>query len=359
MLGTARGSHVRLLQGYCPLCFKGRIGFSTSVCFPRGDPCIDDELQGLFGGNGLAMLDLETPGERCEHTKMCRVVCVVCAGSMADGDDVERFSRLVDALDRFEEEESELDGELGTGPLQFLAARMQEDARANRQKTLRKFGLTWLDRLGKPVHLGCAKETPCGCVVDKGAVRCFAHDVRLKSKVVVVTAPAKVATTMMGGESNKKMELESRIFKAPEGGGAWRRAITVKRATWLDPPTKLAAEMTITEPHPTTVQQRIKKARPAAKVKPNVRLEEAAKCTAYKINEWTSGKEGATQAAGKSDPTVKKRYDMGKHHQDFDMWTHGRFLRDGLWWYRRPDGVVVAANEGVAYFDEEGQLVPC
>ena len=76
-------------------------------------------------------------------------------------------------------------------------------------------------------------------------------------------------------------------------------------------------------------------------------------------NEWTSGKEGATQAAGKSDPTVKKRYDMGKHHQDFDMWTHGRFLRDGLWWYRRPDGVVVAANEGVAYFDEEGQLVPC
>jgi hypothetical protein len=208
---------------------------------------------------------------------------------------------------------------------------MQEDARANRQKTLRKFGLTWLDRLGKPVHLGCAKETPCGCEVDKGAVRCFAHDVRLKSKVVV-TAPAKVATTMMGGESNKKAELESRIFKAPEGGGAWRRAITVKRATWLDPPTKLAAEMTITEPHPTTVQQRIKKARPAAKVKPNVRLE---------------------------DPTVKKRYDMGKHHQDFDMWTHGRFLRDGLWWYRRPDGVVVAANEGVAYFDEEGQLVPC
>lgn len=359
MLGTARGSHVRLLQGYCPLCLKGRIGVSTSVCFARGDPCIDEELQGLCGANGLSMLDLETPGERCEHTRMCKVVCVVCAGSIADGDDEERFSRLVEALDRFEEEESELDGELGTGPLQFLAARMQEDARRNRQKTLRQFGLTWLDRLGKPVHIGCAKETPCGCMVDKRAVRCFAHDRRLKPATpekkgggmsVATSAPSSV----------KAVEAETnmvRVFK-PLAAGEGRRPVTVKRATWLDPPTQLAVVAEVGFCSRPVEQRNKKKARPPM-VKPNVRLEEAAKSAAFKINEWTARKEGGSQKEAGKKEDVKKKYDMKKHQREFDMWTHGRFVKDGAWWYRRPDGVVVAANEGVAYFDEDGQLVPC
>ncbi len=73
----------------------------------------------------------------------------------------------------------------------------------------------------------------------------------------------------------------------------------------------------------------------------------------------TARKEGGSQKEAGKKEDVKKKYDMKKHQREFDMWTHGRFVKDGAWWYRRPDGVVVAANEGVAYFDEDGQLVPC
>ena len=355
MLGTARGSHVRLLQGYCPLCFKGRMGISTSICLARGDPCIDEELQELFGNNGLPMLDLETPGERCEHERMCKAVCVVCARSMADGDG-DDFAQLVQTLDRFEEVDSELEGELGTGPLQFLAARMHEDARQTRLKTLHsKFGLTWLDRLGKAVHIECAKETPCGCVVNKGAVRCITHDRRLK--------PVSVVEVMESAKKEDKV-VKSSLVPCDDKEGWVKRAVVMKRATWLDPPTKLAS---VAPPTSTTAGSQTegykkkprlpvvgKSATPTA-----LKLQEAAKSTAYKINEWTSSRGGVVTVPRPAGVWKGGKYDMDKHHRDYDMWAHGRFLKNGEWFYRRPDGVVVPANEGVAYFDENGQLVPC
>ena len=74
---------------------------------------------------------------------------------------------------------------------------------------------------------------------------------------------------------------------------------------------------------------------------------------------WTASRERqGTDLGGENVEQGGREYDMAAHERMFIPGEHGRFLRNGMWFFRRPDGVVVDAFEGPAQFTKTGQLVP-
>ena len=373
MRGLGRPRHARLMHGYCPLCYKGEIGVSGATLVPEGDERVDAEQAELSKrGNGLPVLDLASPGDPCKHPTMCRVRCLVCGKSMADGDEP-AFEQLLELLEELEEKEEEYEAEVAGCGLHFLAESMERAMRRNRRKALRRFGLDWIDRWSRPVHLRCAKEAGCGCVLQVHSEVCLTH----KRRVVVpsryasraATAPSSVpkpATPATVAPAITGMTRSGGETPVPHKG-------STETASWLPVATRMAKITSYVPPpaRPTQPSFPKKKRAPPPPAAPPLAHTNAGKLlgaasTCHKLDGWASGKSGMGRSvaglpgtAGKTSSASGAKYDFATHNKTFDPFVHGPFRKDGVYWYLRPDGKAVRASEGVSQFTETGELVPC
>ena len=381
MRGLGRARHVRLMHGYCPLCYKGEIGVSGATLVPDGDERVDAEQAELSKrGNGLPVLDLVSPGEPCRHATMCKVRCLVCGKSMADGDEP-AFEQLLELLEELEEKAEEFEAEVSGCGLHFLAESMEKAMRRNRRKELRRFGLDWIDRWSKPAHLRCTKEAGCGCVLQVHAEVCLTH----KRRVGVVPAARRARAAQMPGPATIPAVLVVATPPAPPTppvGMARSGAGTpvahegpTGTASWLPAATKMAKITSYVpppaRPTPAPTSMAKKKRAPPTPAAPPLAHTNAGKLlgaasSCHKLDGWASGKSRMGMAAtstasntGKTSATPAAKYDFQTHDKTYDPFVHGPFRKDGQYWYLRPDGKAVRANEGVSQFTETGELVPC
>lgn len=365
MRGLARPDHVRLLQGYCPLCFKGAPGKSGCAWVHKTDTRIDEELSRM--PNGLPPLDLTTPGEPCEHSQMCRMLCLVCGKSMADGDEPS-FPKLIDLVDELKDRIHEHREQVMAEPgLQILADAMAKDLKRERDKALRKYGLAWIDRWEKPAHKGCTQETPCQCGVPACSDTCLVH----KRRLPVTHARNRRATAAGNSTKNTPVPtiMESKPVHPPNvtiipALPGKRANVILTKATWMQKPSEIASTSSSYKASPeaeSSYQQGQSKKRKPPAAKPNLRLQAAAaKC--QKINSFIND-EGKAQVAGQGQNAAgpegeEVEYDLEWHNANFDPWKHGDFWRGGQMWFRRPDGKVIPSFEGVRKFTKSGYLIP-
>ena len=383
------------MHGYCPLCYKGKIGISGTIFVEESDDCLDkDQVMLSRRGNGLPVLNLESPGERCESSVMCKILCLVCGGSMLDGDEPD-FESLIEVLDQLESMQLEFEGEVANCGLDFLAKSMEKDMRKKSHRALREYGLVWIEQWKKPVHHGCFQTAPCECLVPKFAEQCAKHGRRILKRTPV-SRPEKEKTRgrqESGGrapESTRTPIEPANSFitgthMAPSGAGSGIEARSTSRATWLAPPSKMA----ITESHvptdPSTshsqVLSRRKAAGPplktAASLSSNTKKPHAhtmhgkmlkAASTCRKLDGWVGSKQNthdstshasASSSSSAGAASNAGTYDLHRHNSTYDPFVHGPFRKDGQYWFLRPDGKAVRAQEGVCEFTKEGDLVPC
>lgn len=355
MRGLTRPGHVRLLHGYCPFCFKGCPGKSGSAWHPASDPRVDQEQASM--PSGLPALDLTNAGDPCPHTQMCRMTCLVCGKSMADGDEPQ-FKSLAELLDELDSRMQEHREQVATMQgMQLLADTLLKDLTRRRTKALRKFGLAWIDRWEKPVHVACAKETPCQCVVPVFSDMCRMHKKRLPP-MHTRRPPAPVTKRTMPAPPPSSKPPAPEILPLTN-----RSSLTLTKATWLQKPSEIASTSSTYKPAPSpaSITAPFKKKKPAPP-KPNLRLQAAA-VTCQKMERFTSaggsGTKGhtASEAAPGDSGEGDGEYDLAWHEANFDPWKHGDFWKGGRMWYRRPDGRVIPSFEGVRQFTPNGYFM--
>lgn len=326
---------------------------------------MDEEQVGLISSenNGLPKLDLTRPGDPCPNTQMCRMLCLVCGKSMADGDD-QRFAQLVDLLDRLEEETLELREEVMTEPgLHLLAESMRKDMQRRHARALGKYGLAWIERWCKPVHKHCSKETPCQCVVPARATMCTVHKRRLPLTRPPSTVRQKPNMQSGGDRHRQAADMKSNKDSQAKQNNVQQPVLVNKlsKATWLQKPTEMASTSSSFRASPAAAGPVVSKKRKPLAPKPNPRLESAA-ASCQKIEAFTqaqSCKAKQEKAAGsKAIGGDEEEYDLEWHAANFDQWKHGDFWKNGTMWFLRPDGKIVPSFEGVRQFTKSGYLVP-
>lgn len=312
--------------------------------------------------SGLPNLDLSSPGEPCQHSQMCRMVCLVCGKSMLDGDDP-KFKPLVELLDELTSSLQEHREQVVTMPgLQMLAEAMGKDLKRNRDKALRKYGLAWIDQWEKPVHRHCAKETPCQCVVPVYSDICKIH----KRRLPLIQARARRANplpqqTMPCNEVERKISAPPNVTIIPASSSK-APSVTLTKATWLQRPSEMASTSSSYRAiAPATSAPPASKKRKPPPAKPNLRLQAAA-ASCQKIEGFArdTGKERDCLLHSKPHVTEggEEEYDLDWHNANFDPWKHGDFWRKGQMWFLRPDGKTIPSFEGVRKFTKAGYLVP-
>jgi hypothetical protein len=352
------------MQGYCPLCYKGRIGVSGTSFVRENDGCLD-KAQAMLSrrGNGLPVLNMESPGERCENATMCKLLCLVCGKSMLDGDEPD-FETLVEVLEELETRQMEFAGEVANCGLEFLARSMEKDMRKKSHRALREYGLAWVESWQKPVHAACSQTAPCECVVPIFVDACAKHGRRIPQR------PTRARDVR---KPKQKVSVEKEpVTLAPSGAGSSHiQAKITRRATWLPP----ATDMAITEsqvPAPKEARDhgapsvKRKALAPAAKAKQPYahtmrgKMIKAAS-TCRKLDGWAGGglESMSQDAAASSEARAGGKYDLGRHNSTYDPFVHGPFRKNGQYWFLRPDGKAVRAQEGVCEFTEQGELIPC
>lgn len=358
MRGLARPDHVRLLHGYCPFCFKGCPGVSGSAWYHKQDRRIDEEQMRM--PSGLPNLDLSSPGEPCQHSQMCRMTCLVCGKSMADGDEP-KFEALVDLLDDLTSALQEHREQVATMPgLQMLTETLAKELKRDRDKALRKYGLAWIDRWERPVHRQCAKETPCQCVVPVCSDTCVTHKRRLplttQARVIRRAQPSQKMPAA-AVEAERKPVAPPNVTIIPASNH--KAGVSLTKATWLQKPSEIASTSSSYRAAPTAPPPSKKRKPPPAK--PNLRLQAAA-ASCQKIERFASEQGKGRDCLDSKLQTILEGedevYDLDWHVANFDPWKHGDFWRGGQMWFRRPDGRVIPSFEGVRKFTKAGYLIP-
>jgi hypothetical protein len=330
MRGLARPGHVLLLHGYCPYCLKGHPGRS-GASWRREDEVDKEQVRLSREGNNVQPLDMARPGKPCKPKQMCRMTCMVCGKSMANGDEP-KFKKLATILENFESQALEIDEQVD---MQLLANTMKKDLSIKRAKVLSVHGMSWIDAWSRPVHTRCAKTTPCRCTVPVSATTCPTHARTLsRPKPVIQKAPKPAART------------PEPIPQMP----APPMRTSVSKASWLQKPREMASTASTFRASPT--QEPPSKKRKPPPQKPNLRLLAAA-ATCRKIDATLNTTPAVDPPKGEEKP-----YDLEWHEANFDPWKHGDFWKGGRMWYTRPDGKIVPSFEGVRQFTAEGLLVP-
>jgi hypothetical protein len=276
---------------------------------------------------------------------------------MMDGDE-SRFEPLLELLDDLESKAQEHMEQVAAGDqLPILAAAMEKKMKQSRRKALGRYRLAWIDRWGKPVHARCSKETPCQCVVPVGAAICPTHQRRLPLPRPVTKAVEQAEVSMPAPPAPPRT-IPAPPSKPPVVSGA-----SLSKATWLQRPSSIATTVSQFRAAPGSsscpTEPVHKKPKPLPP-KPNPRMEAAAKtCQKLTRRSWVPTE---TKTDPRPNPVLdehgEKEYDIAAHERMFVMGEHGRFMRNGAWYFRRPDGVVIDAFEGPAQFTKTGRLIP-
>jgi hypothetical protein len=282
---------------------------------------------------------------------------------MMDGDDPD-FQVLVDLVEDLASKIQEHKEQVMTEPmLAMLAEAMRKDMKKERDRVLRKYRLTWLDRWERPVHKKCAKETPCQCVVPICSDICRTHNRRLpirRSRGTNISSSPS-ATTKIDNSMETKLPNKPQVTIIPAQKP--RTEVTLTKATWMKKPSAMAGTSSIytSSPAETCHNHPPCKKRKPPPIKPNLRLQAAA-ATCQKMENFTRDKLGQdgmkTKTGVAPDPEEEREYDLDWHNANFDPWQHGDFWRGGQMWFRRPDGKVIPSFEGVRKFTKSGYLVP-
>lgn len=329
--GLARKG-VCLLQHYCPFCFKGKIGVSCGL-YVAPDSTLINKVQVLHAskGNGLRPIDLQTPGDPCENTDLCKMMCLVCGKPTVDGTDDE-FQLFLDYFCRETEECP-------------LALRYEiSDA-------LEEMDLVLTKQWDMPIHKECSKKTRCKCVVPLGTDVCPTHRCLLECKTPNNVTPVKQPQAVV-------QRLEPVSIKT---------VVLLTKADWLPPPTMSTRAVNYANPYADNGGQKRygKPGQPVPlPVKPTlktIQLEAAAAKCAFKIDQWT----GQHPTNAKMSPAQlgttggKKPYSLKEHNAKFDSTLHGPCQVNGVLGYRLVNMEFVPTTSDVNILHEDGTMTPC
>lgn len=358
-LSRLKTPSVCLLQHFCPVCFKGKIGISSGMRVPLGSKLID-EVQALHAskGNGLCPLDFRNPGECCSNPLLCKMNCLVCGKAMMDGteDDFELF------MDFIRDPTTEITTMFSI-----------EDVMKSR-------GLTWTEQWDTPIHATCSKKTRCKCVVALGTTVCPTHCTRLDAAKTTVTSGPN-PTSSRGRRIEQGPIVCPTVSKAKEEDPRISLGSThtyrLTKADWLPMPSVLP----ISRPEQTVdtrkaletrrVHETMAIVRPDVKAKPfkaiskaktskTVILAKAAEQCAFKLDKW-AGHNAHPTNAGMPAPHSKapsKGFSLEEHARRFDIEFHGPRVRNGVKGYVRYDGVFIPTQHDVNCLNADGTLTP-
>lgn len=329
--GLARKG-VCLLQHYCPFCFKGKIGVSCGL-YVAPDSTLINKVQVLHAskGNGLRPIDLQTPGDPCENTDLCKMMCLVCGKPTVDGTDDE-FQLFLDYFCRETEECP-------------LALRYEiSDA-------LEEMDLVLTKQWDMPIHKECSKKTRCKCVVPLGTDVCPTHRCLLEFKTPNNVTPVKQPQAV-------EQRLEPVSIKS---------VVLLTKADWLPPPTMSTRAVNYANPYADNGGQKRygKPGQPVSlPVKPTlktIQLEAAAAKCAFKIDQWTAHHptNAKMSPAQLGTPGGKKPYSLKEHNAKFDSALHGPCQVKGVLGYRLVNMEFVPTTSDVNILHEDGTMTPC
>lgn len=337
-----------LLQHFCPLCFKGKIGVSSGIRVPVGSPLID-EVQAMHAakGNGLCPLDFRNPGEFCSNSLLCKMNCLVCGEAMMDGTEPD-FELFLDFMN---------------DPTTEITTMFSID---DVMKTRR---LAWTEQWNTPIHRACSKKTVCKCVVAIGTTVCPTHFTRLDSgppRPKSAPAPARVPTTDPDPPRNDGEDDEPPAL-------ATARIYTYKltKADWLPTPSAMPIPPPECPPERKKIHITAPIVRPDGQAKPaktiakpktskTVVLAKAAEKCAFKLDKW-AGHNGHPSNKGLPGPRVNSEgsgFSLEEHARRFDPELHGPRVRNGVKGYVRYDGVFIPTTHDVNCMHADGSLTP-
>lgn len=334
-----------LRQGYCEWCFKSKLGKSSGVWVPPDSERID-QIQAMHAAhNGLLVLDMESPGEECENKDRCGVVCLVCGQNMAKN--AKESRALQEFVEKNREYRLEFDNEVDRGLFRFSAEAMKKGMATGVRKTLSKYDAVWATQWDRPIHLRCAKETACNCMVPLGEKKCQEHNKGLK------TGPRRFKKPRIVPEAAPAPQPPVKTVKTMP---AKQTIPVISRVTWLKP---MSSTAKVVGSGAGVAKHQIgkTKSKPVEPKKPNLKLQEAAKLCSFKLDSWSGGK---TQQLDANPSTLRKSgFSLESHYKNFDSYTHGYIWgKDGRLAYIRGDGVRVHADSGVNELTESGEMIP-
>jgi len=339
---AARGRYITLLQGFCPLCFRGRIGESNGERFLADDPRVDqDQLCHSKKLNGIPPLDFKSMGGACLDGDMCNVNCLVCGKAVFRGGSgayklfrhmiqPEQDERVPKAMRAFDE--------IGNG-VRFREALKAHDA-------------VMVDNWDTPIHRACSYPAPCKCVLPLDCTVCKRHRARedfrwskqaasykaeCESSKVMVEDCAPMLDTLSGSRDDPAKGAAG----AP--GSSWS-GFKVKGAVITGKLPVLKEEEVSPLCAPLLPKPKVASKKPIPLPPGNRTLDAWMACP----------REPAPALLDVSCPG----FDFYQHSRAFDESKHGYVAtKDGVY-YRFPDGRFVKAYSSVSTIVEGGVLVP-
>lgn len=340
----ANGKYVTLLQNFCPLCFRGRIGHSNGTRYTIDNPRINQEqLHHSKKFNGIPPLDFKCMGEVCEDGDACNVICLVCGKPVFSGgsgayrlfkhmiqpDEVARGPKAIKAFD-----------EIGNG------IRFREALKANNAVLAE----TW----DTPIHRECAYVAPCKCILPLDCTTCKKHRKREDFQWGKQTASYKADTGRAEG-MEEEQGYDPVDHALPSGGSRGACGATGGMgSSWSSGSSKGAV---FTSPLPLdkeTLETSLPvlasiKQKPAQKkvvpLAPGFRT----------LDKWMAPPCPPPPAV--LDATCPT-FSLKEHSRAFDVSSHGYVaMKDGIY-YRFPDGRTVKTYSGVSTITDVGALIP-
>lgn len=335
---------VCLLQHYCPFCFKGKIGVSCGLYVDASNPLVNKtQAWHASKGNGLNLLDFTSPGDFCENTDLCKLVCLVCGKATIDGTD-EDFQLFYDFFGREEEE----------CPL-VLKYEIHD--------VMERLNLKWTEQWDTPIHAKCSKKQACICVAP----------------------PTRASASTAAGKQQPKQQQQAhsppsthqpqtKLLPVQETPRA--SLVSMKKADWLPPATTSANAVNYNPPPDSKGKKMAMMPHPAKKPLPppkptikTIQLLAAANKCAFKIEQWTglhptnaklaAGQTINGEASGIGSVTSKeKQYSLKEHNERFDPAIHGPCMVNGVLGYRLVNMKFVPTTSNVNTLNEDGTLTP-
>jgi len=327
-----------ILSSFCPMCFKTRIGEGNAERVRLDSPRIDkDQFRHSKKGNGIPVLDLDYPGDICQHCETCAVRCLVCGQAVLEGGSPEYrvFRKVL--------EQGDTQANKAPKTLQaFDQIRTREKVRA----ALASHQAVLVGSWAMPVHRRCAQARACGCMVPLAAESCPCEKPRFcamddepdEPMQALAPRPTRTVAPVQHAPREKGLGAEGTLGRAIAGWGGAKGAVLTVSIDVVREPIETDCMLPAKKPKPAP--------RPAPKPVPQ---------GVRRLDAWVQPRE-APVAAGLLRPVGT--FSVREHLRAFDIERHGYALtKDGLS-YRFPDGRFVRVSAGVNTLDDGGLLTP-